>query len=232
MRKLIICVKSCQRDLDSGLHDAIRSTWGRDARAAGIDVRFFVGAQDFRSRYASDEIGLACEDGYEDLPFKTREICKWASSKMLSHIFLCDTDTYVSIRNLLSSGWEEYDYTGMTLHRPNKIFQQSYTTEGLGGGQVVLSPCYTWCSGGNGYFLSLAAAREVAYAFPTCWAEDMFVGQVIGPRVMDGTYTVLSTRGSDYRGNVYSWHFSNNNPGQKDSKSIQEWMIEEHRKAR
>lgn len=41
--KLAICIKSCHRDMDAGLHSAIRETWGKDAQALGISLFFFMG---------------------------------------------------------------------------------------------------------------------------------------------------------------------------------------------
>lgn len=231
MRKLIVAVKSCQRDMERGDHDVIRETWGKTATQSGILTRFFVGASDKKNTYRSDEVALDCEDTYAALPFKTRDICRWASGKMVDYIFLCDTDTYIHIPFLLTSGFENSDYLGQTLHSPNKVFKENYQTTDVDGKKQIISPCYTWCSGGFGYFLSRKAARAVGDAFPTCWAEDMFVGQVLGPGTMVGEYIIQSTR-LDYNGTIFSWHYSEGKPGEKDGANMHEWMRAEHRKPR
>lgn len=232
MKKIIICVKSCQRDLERGDHDAIRSTWGAVAQQHGILTRFFVGSSDKKSSYRSDEVALNCEDDYANLPFKTREICRWAVGKQVDYIFLCDTDTYLYIPHLITCRFDENDYLGYTLHAPNKIFKESYQTTDTEGRPLVISPCYTWCSGGLGYFLSRPAFREVADTYPQCWAEDMFVGQVLGPGTMLGQFQIQSTRSTSYTGNTFSWHFPEDKPGEKDGTKVHAWMQEEHRKLR
>jgi hypothetical protein len=203
--KLIIAVKSCQRDLRRGDHHVIRSTWGKDAKAAGIDVRFFVGANDSVNRYEPDEVHLNCDDSYAGLPFKTREICKWVSGKRVDHVYLCDTDTFVYVPYLLTSGFEKYDYMGHMLHHLGIFFP--YKTTDLNGAPEDHPKCYTWASGGMGYFLSKRATVEAAYQFPNSWAEDLWIGQVVGPFLEKEGWTAMNTRANNYTGNMYSWHF-------------------------
>ena len=185
--KLAICVKSCQADQDRGLHDAIRATWGKDAKTLGIDVRFFVAASPVT--HQSDEIHLKCQDDYNSLPFKTREICRWANGKTFSHIFLCDTDTAVSPRKLLASGFEKFDYAGK-IDRPLGV-PFVYETISRDGVREVL-PRYPWASGGYGYFLSRKAFTMVTAEYPTTWAEDLWVGQILGPLIAAGDITALN----------------------------------------
>jgi len=228
--KIIICVKSCQRDLERGDHHVIRNTWGKAAADQGILVRFFIGKHDKIPKLQPDEVMLDCGDEYIDLPFKTREICRWLTGKIVDFGFLCDTDTYIYIPEMMTCHFEQNDYLGHTLHAPNKVFKQSYETTDFEGHKTIISPCYTWCSGGLGYFLSYKAIREVADNFPMCWAEDMFVGQVLGPGTMVGEFRIQSTRTNDYTGNIFSWHFDTADAGQKDGAAIHAWMKEEHSK--
>jgi len=229
MNKLIICVKSCQRDLERGDHHTIRQTWGKDAKAAGIDVRFFVGASDLKNRYEPDEVAVNADDDYRHLPFKTREICKWASAKVLNHVFLCDTDTYVSIKYLLTCHYEQYDYMGMMPRPIGKTFQ--YSDDDCEGVRQHWDRCYTWASGGVGYFLSKKALTEVAYAFPNIWAEDMWVGQVLGPLQAIGEINCMNTRENNYTGNIFSWHFPKAEFGEPYN-GANGWMWNMHKQAR
>jgi hypothetical protein len=201
--KLLIAVKSCQDHLTRGFHDAIRATWYKDAKAAGVDVRFFVGASP--TQYLSDEVHVKCDDSYKGLPYKTREICRWVSGKLIDYTFFCDTDTYLHIPYLISSGFENYDYQGWMMHKLGVAFP--YNTTDLDGLPELHPQCYTWASGGIGYFLSQRAAREVAYEHPSSWAEDLSVGQVVGPKIVAGELTARSTRDNEYHGNYYAWHF-------------------------
>ena len=185
--KLLIAVKSCQADQDRGLHDAIRSTWGKDAKALGIDLRFFVAAS--FTTHQSDEIHLKCQDDYDSLPFKTREICRWAYGKVFSHIFLCDTDTVISPRKLLASGFEKFDYAGK-IDRPFGVTFRYETISRHGIKET--SQRYPWASGGYGYFLSRRAFEMVTTEYPTTWAEDLWVAQILGPLIATGEIKALN----------------------------------------
>jgi Galactosyltransferase len=197
MTKLMICVKSCQRDLKLGFHDVIRSTWGKDAKALGIDVRFFVGAEAIP--YQSDEVHVKSADDYNALPYKTRDICRWANGKMVDYIFLCDTDTFLVPKKMLMCGFEKYDYVGKISQPVNKPFRYEHT--GREGQKEHHEHCYPWASGGYGYFLSRKAFKEVAFEHPMSQCEDLWVGQVVGKMAAEGEASILSTAA-----NVYSWH--------------------------
>lgn len=187
---LLIAVKSCRAHLARGDHHAIRSTWGKTAKAAGIDVRFFIGTSDQRStetiRHEPDELSLSCPDDYMSLPAKTREICMWFSGKTFTHIMLVDNDTYVYIGELPKYPIQNYHYSGFFNARkqPGETFE--YNAVDPQGNSEYHEKCWAYCSGGLGYFLSKDAATEVAYSRPTSWAEDLWVAQVIGPKIAAG----------------------------------------------
>jgi hypothetical protein len=184
----------------------IRSTWGADAKRLGVDVKFFVGAN--ASKYESDEIHVDCPDDYNGLPYKTRAICRWASGKVISHIFLCDTDTYVSVTRLLNSGFEQFDYFG--YFNSEMFGTKPYTAESRDGVREHHAACYNWASGGLGYSLSKKALSEVAYEHPTSWAEDLWVGQVLGPMIAKNELTVGNSKGKNLSLHYPSAQFGHN----------------------
>jgi hypothetical protein len=201
----MICVKSCQNDRERGDHNVIRSTWGRDARDLGITVKFFVGQRSIDDRtgirYESDEVLLSVKDDYASLPFKTREICARMVGKVLSGLFLCDTDTYVDVKKLITSGIENYDYAGHFHDKTTGTFK--YDAIDRDGNKEHHDEIYNWASGGYGYYLSQKAAAMVADSYPMSWAEDLFVGQVVGDQAANGKMTILNLRD-----NPVSRHFS------------------------
>lgn len=203
--KLMICVKSCQNDMIRGDHDIIRQTWGRDALDLGIAVKFFVGQRRLEDRtavrYQSDEILLAVKDDYNSLPFKTREICARMAGKILDGLFICDTDTFIDVQKLIASGMEKYDYAGHFNGKITGTF--SYDAIDRDGNKEHHERIYNWASGGYGYFLSQKAAAAVSDSYPKSWAEDLFVGQVIGEQAALGEMTILNLRD-----NPVSRHFS------------------------
>jgi hypothetical protein len=177
--RLLIAVKSCERDMIDGCHYAIRQTWGKDIAAGRADLRFFVGNSLLATPYdhtgdlefkdlalMEDEVHLReIPDSYADLPWKTQAICNYAMVWAYDFVFFCDTDTCVDVNRLLTCGFENADYTGLFI-------------EGTG--------CkYPYCSGGVGYFLSQRAVQQVTSVTPTHWAEDLFVGQALGPAIFD-----------------------------------------------
>ena len=179
MTKLMIAVKSCQVDKARGCHEAIRRTWGQALKQMGVETRFFVAAdKNNHVKYESDEVSLSCSDDYDELPFKTREICKWAYGKTAKHVFFTDVDVCIFPHNLLSCGFEETDYAGR-FHdkKPGWVGRREILGKDR---KEVIDRCYNWASG-FGYFLSRKAMGEVAQAFPMTFAEDVFVGQVLGP---------------------------------------------------
>jgi len=200
MTKLLIAVKSCQRDLKLGFHDVIRTTWGKDAKALGIDVRFFVGAEAIP--YQSDEVHVKSADDYNALPYKTRDICRWANGKMVDYVFLCDTDTFLVPSKMLMCGFEKYDYVGKISQPVDKPFRYEHT--GREGQKEYHEHIFPWASGGYGYFLSRKAFKEVAFEHPMSQCEDLWVGQVVGKMAAAGEASVLSTPA-----NEYSWHSPN-----------------------
>jgi len=201
--KLIICVKSCLRDLDLGYHSVIRSTWGAEAKRSGIAVKFFVGAErDGRTSrvYKSDEVAVDTADDYNSLPSKTRAICQWAYGKNIDSVFLCDCDTYVNVSRLLTCGYQRYDYVGKISRPIGETFPyDAVSREGL---VTSIPDCWPWCSGGYGYFLSRNAVALIADTFPQGWAEDLWVGSVLGPELHKGDMIAL-----DLPAGSYSQHF-------------------------
>ena len=224
---LVIAVKSCQKDLEAGAHNVIRSTWGADAKGTGIDVRFFVGASN-TPKYEQDEVHVKCDDSYIALPYKTREICRWVMGKKVDYLLLCDTDTYLMIKYVLTSGFEKWDYFGsFRCWAPREI--RRYEHADPNGVSEIIEQCFSYASGGRGYFLSRAAASEIADTTPTSWCEDVWVGQVLGPLIAENKLTVESTLNNSYTGNQYAVHFEgrwNGNPPY-DPKSG--WMEETHK---
>lgn len=101
--KLLIAIESC--DAHAERHEAQLATWCQPIHflppfiLAGI----FTGPR------------LGVPDDYKSLPQKTQAICKTALSEDIDFLLKCDTDTYVHVPRLLSSGFEQYDYSGFVL---------------------------------------------------------------------------------------------------------------------
>lgn len=183
--RLLLAIKSCQRDLDRGYHDAIRQTWGRDTR--GADLQFFTGAD------------LNAPDDYDSLPFKTREILRRSIQSGYDFTFLCDTDTFIIPSRLMSCDFQRYDFSGRFGSMPELGKTFNYRDQ-----RGVYNNIHPWPSGGVGYFVSRKAAEIVVATDPVVWAEDMFVGQALGPHIQSGAITAKDLPGFEC---CVSWHF-------------------------
>ena len=212
MRKILIAVKSCQQDMNRGYHSVIRETWGKDVKAADpdLDLRFFVGSPNLNvgiQTNPDDETFLDCADDYANLPYKTREILNWSEEHYYDHTFLCDTDTFVIPAKLMKTGFERWDYSGKIDRPIGQTFQ--YDAVDREKKHTWLGLCYPWASGGFGYFVSRRAAQYVVEQEPNIWAEDLWLGQLLGPYSSDGSGRTGGFKVSHLPdlANVSTWHF-------------------------
>ena len=212
--KLLVAVKSCKHHLMAGYHDAILRTWGKDI-PEGTDLRFFTGSCWMFSA-APEEVTLQVPDDYMSLPYKTKAICDWSVQHGYDYAFLCDTDTFLIPSRLLESDFAGYDYAGRFGAMP-KIGTTFNYKDACG----IYPNCHPWASGGVGYFLSKKAAELVAQVKPHVWAEDMFVGQVLGPHIQSGEIKAYDI--PEFECSV-AWHFPRRAYGNKVYDPKLGWM--------
>lgn len=221
--RLLVAVKSCERDKLRGDHEVIRDTWGKDAWHAPADLGFFYGADENSTQHSqSDEFPMfGIPDDYESLPHKTRAILTYSVGQDYDFTFLCDNDTYVIPDLLLKTGFEKYDIAGRFGDQPAIGSTFRYRDK-----YGEYPECHPWPSGGVGYFLSKRAALAIAYTDPMVWAEDMYVGQVIGPSIQKGEMTGKNLE--NFEGTV-AWHFPRREYGNKPYDPSTGWMEKMHR---
>ncbi len=170
--RLLIAVRSWAEHFNS--HDAIRASWGAEAASLGIQTRFFVSEQAALLR-KSDEILVHAPDSEAGVPRMTREIFKWAAGKQIDYLFLAYPNTLVSPVELMNTFLQVrgFDYAGK--------FESSHLD-------------FPWASGRDGYFLSRNAFGTLSLLFPTDLPEDQWVGQALGPLVLEKEITYLDTK--------------------------------------
>jgi len=222
--RILTAVKSCYADLEKGCHDTILQTWG-----AGIpDLRFFIGCskptwgktwyQGFHVFSNSNDktIDLDVADDYDHLPHKTKRIAEWSLEQGYDFIFLCDVDTFLVPSKLFKTNFQNFDYSGRfgTEHPIGKTFRFKD-----GRNQTHLK-CHPWASGGFGYFLSRKAMAIVSETTPTLWAEDMYVGDTLGPKIQSGDVTAADLKNFE---NEASWHYPAHQLGWS-RETMQAWM--------
>ncbi len=210
MPKLLVAVKSCVYDLKRGAHSLVREMWGRQIKDA--DVRFFTAGQ---GQPEHDEVIVDAPDDYPNLPYKTREIVRWALKGDYEHIFLCDTGSFVFVHHL-----ENYDYSadyigywGLKMEPFDYVAQNK-----IRHCQTVrIQRCYPWASGG-GYFLSRKAMEIVAAQQPIVWAEDLNVGQALAAQ---GIFLTDRSH-AGFKGHIVNWIHNEDNTNNLDKRRL--WM--------
>jgi hypothetical protein len=190
--RVLVAVKSCQKDRNQGCHAAIRETWGK-ALPEWVDVRFFIGGEK-PGNLEKDEIWFQVGDDYsQGLVHKVRAAFSWAIGQGYDFGFFCDTDTYIASPYWEQSGFEGFDYCGYDVSRLNNTameFGKQYPTNHVNlpppWTPVTLPTWYVFV-GGGGYFLSRRALdyltnQQIGSIIP----EDLWVGQVLGPLIERG----------------------------------------------
>ena len=157
--KILVAVESCVKNRH--LHSVMGYTWLADLPQE-IDVRFFMG--DANSTYYQEVI-LPVEDSYLGLSMKTREICRWAARANYDYLFKVDTDTLVSVKNLLISNFAPHDYVGGE--------NADNLPPNVGSGRIEFA------SGGAGYWLSKKAIDIVSGGRHEVCGEDVYVALML-----------------------------------------------------
>jgi hypothetical protein len=143
--------------------EAQRETWLKDLK--GADYRYFLGQPalgDEDVEYGTFPDGPNWEGHRRTwwLNRKTEALASYAIANGYDFVFKCDDDTYVSVPELLASGFEAHDYSGS--------MDRHYDYE--------LSLAYEWAQGGAGYWLSRRSMEIVAAGLTKIRAEDFAVG--------------------------------------------------------
>ena len=91
--------------------NAQRETWIPKI-PPGLDYKFFLGPNEGTPK--ADEVFLDCDDGYYGLPSKVRAAIRWASEQGYDHMAKIDDDVILKPAEFLSSGFQNYDFSGHT----------------------------------------------------------------------------------------------------------------------
>ena len=229
--RLLVAIKSCERDMRNGCHEAIRQTWAKDfpqfltGRDITVDVRYFVGNGNESLR--GDEIRVPVIDDLVNLPLKLKEMAAWSVAQDYDYTFFCDTDTYVKPDRLLDCGFEPYDYLGYF----GNGYPPGVQIKEFRDGRLGVICVWAYASGGAGYFLSKAAATEVGKMVPANYGEDVSVGWCLGPIIAEGKLKGLAhQKFNDY----VVWHYCNWGHTRYDSPNSigfnPAWMYDAYRK--
>lgn len=213
-RKILFAVNSWDEDARRGCHQAIRETWGKDVAPA--DLRFFVPRVPNHPLLA-DEVFVDVPRDYDYVCREVVEILRWSLNEGYDFTFLVSNDVFVLSQKLLKSGFEQYDYSGF-FHEQTPLgematedYECTFKTE---AGYGRLRKLYNWADGGDGRMLSRKAA-EIIVASPDAayWlaADDIFIGQALGPRIGDGEIRVwnIGQHKDAAPNNGITWHFKN-----------------------
>jgi len=150
----------------SGRIDAVRETWFKDAaRFANVTAKFFYGRPDkmLSGFNKDDSVILDCPDDYLGLPYKTREICRYALRNGYDFLVKGDDDSIIHVDRLLRSGFDLHDQMGWTC----RCLPRNHTTCGC----YATGMCYTLSRRAMGIVASAEVGED--------WAEDFWVGKLM-----------------------------------------------------
>ena len=154
--EVLIAIVSCQK-YQNRLRDL---KWPEKAIAAGYRVEVFDGPR------------LGVPDDYLSLPQKMKAVCQWADAQGFKAMLKVDDDTEIFLENFEIV---PHDYAGIgVLHNDDGLPEAGIPDFPKGTHR------YNYASGGA-YWLSGRAIRYIAEApLSNDWAEDRWVGQVLG----------------------------------------------------
>jgi hypothetical protein len=178
--RILVAVKSCQRDIERGCHQVIRETWGSKL-PENFDLLFFVG-EGVKST-GDDEVPVKAPDAYKALSLKVNEILRGALGFSYDYIVLVDTDTFINPDALAALPWGDFDYTGMWL-----------TWEG------------GFAFGGCGFAISAKAAQVVVDSPIQNEMDDVSIGNILGPECIKRNLVWIASNWNRRIG----WHFPKN----------------------
>jgi hypothetical protein len=104
-KRVLIALTSCLHNRQ--FHDLARSTWLKNQ---DVEYRFVLGRGN--ASPAKDEVVLDVSDGMRDLQDKVVAVIRWTLEQGYDHIFKADIDTFVHVPRLLTSGFENSDWSG------------------------------------------------------------------------------------------------------------------------
>src|ERR1700756_2792629 len=108
--KLLIAISSCGDFERNGCNQALRETWLKDAVALGIPYKFFFGVGQDAPELEDSVVLADVDDGF--LSYKTRASLRWAHAQGFTYVFRCFPDTYVHIKRLMATTFNEFDFYG------------------------------------------------------------------------------------------------------------------------
>ena len=193
--RILVAISSCQGFEDAGLNTPLRETWLPDAKALGMDYKFFHGSG---ANPKEDVVVLNVVDELYGLTEKLKGKCRWAIEQGYDYIFSCFPDTYTCPERLLEIIKTQPDYLGNAHQFTNSA---------------------AFAQGGPGYILNKKACEILSndpssYLNDDCWASDVLYAAGIkvvhnknftpfgpGPRKDNTSVTVhLSTQPCGYNG--------------------------------
>jgi len=154
--RVLIAAPTCPEHAE--LTKACMMTWGKTPYA---DVKFYS-AEDFNVPAEADFVHTDLLHGArrpgQNLTHRLKAMVTWAFNQGYTHVFKCDTDTYVWVQNLLKSGFYKVSYSGYVwTHQPEPF-----------------------CSGGAGFWLDRTAMEVIARSNVDYTAiDDVWVGKVL-----------------------------------------------------
>ena len=156
---MLIALITCDNKDYAERRAAVDKTWVPMAKNAGFEVEVFTGKT------------LNVPDDYGSLPLKTKAMCQWVETNGYDRVLKIDDDSFLNVPKFKPL---DVDYGGLFVP-PNDGGNAKLGVDDFKWGTIR----HPYASGGA-YWLSRRGIEAVAKAEIDDWAEDRWVGQVMG----------------------------------------------------
>ena len=197
--KLLVLIISCRKN--RAKQEALRQTWIKDLKTAGVEYRFVEGDPSHEVAIsAGDRLLVPAPDTYEFLSHKIWQAMTAANELFgADHVLKIDDDCIMNVPKFLEFDFESHDYMGTDI----SIGHQSYVDWHYGAvsnsqlNDIIfeLENDQTWFDGQGSYILSrkaIQALRQSELASFQHMLEDYAVGRTLSASGINARRTVSS----------------------------------------
>jgi hypothetical protein len=204
--KILFAVMSAEAYIQNGMDDLIRQTWGKDAAQYG-DFRFFCGRGE--TVLPPDYVRVDAPDDKDNLIYKVVEMCKWMREHGYYRMLKTDIDTYVNIEAMKKQDLST-DWIGTPLGELGKEYGETGAWSWIQGSamwlsewaaDIIIREAIPWM---NEVREELMESNGIISPYPH--SEDLWIGQVLGPKVHD--LGIRACPSKEYSNGPLTYHFA------------------------
>jgi hypothetical protein len=204
--KTLFAVMGAEKLIENGMHDLIRNTWAKDCAPYG-DFRFFVGQGE--AVLTPDTIRVDAPDDKDNLIYKVVAMCRWALDNGYDRMLKTDIDTFVNVPLVMQQDLD-YDWIGTNLGALGEKYGDTGAWSFIQGSAMWLSRKSMEIVAKEALINMIVVREELMRAngiiSPYPHSEDLWIAQVLGPRLKDGELRARAD--TSYSNGPLTYHFA------------------------